>query len=230
MVWTTPNVLKAKPMMKLLEDFPVEINSKRLRKRVLSSRTDSSEWIDKLIQECLNNAKPAPAAIYEFFEAAVDKEKHVIRLAGQEFHSRFMVERFSHAEELGLMVVTVGQQVENIAEEHFCNGDALRGVIYDAIGSEYVESVADATEKIIEDERGYCMSRFSPGYNDWDIKEQAKLFLLIDGNRISVTLNKSSLMKPEKSISAMIGLSDREIKRCKNCDQNSCSFRGLDGI
>ena len=223
-----PDELKAKPTMKLLEGFQVEMNVNRLRKRVLRSKMDCPEWIDELLAECLSEARPEPTAICDFFKAAIDAEKHIIRLAGQTFRSEFMVERFKRAEELGLMIVTIGSQVEDLAEEYFSENDALRGVVCDAIGSEYVESATDAVEKMIEEERGYCMSRFSPGYNDWDIREQTKLFSLIDGGSISVTLNKSSLMNPEKSISAMIGLSDREIKRCKNCEQNSCSYRGLD--
>jgi len=213
--------------MKLLEGFQVEINIKRLRKRVMRSGTDCPEWIDELLAECLSKARPEPIAIYDFFKAAINPEKHEIELAEQTFQSGFMVERFKRAEELGLMIVTIGSQVEDLAEEHFSKNDALRGVVFDAIGSEYVESAADAVENMIEEERGYCMSRFSPGYNDWDIREQAKLFSLVNGGSIGVTLNKSSLMKPEKSISAMIGLSDREIKHCKNCSQRDCQYRGL---
>lgn len=222
-----PDELKAKPTMKLLEGFQVKMNVKRLRKRVLRSKMDCPEWIDELLAECLSKARPEPTAIYDFFKAAIDTDKNRIELAGQIFQSGFMVERFKRTEELGLMIVTIGSQVEDLAEEYLSENDALRGVVCDAIGSEYVESAADAVEKMIEEERGYCMSRFSPGYNDWDIREQTKLFSLIDSDKIGVTLNKSSLMKPEKSISAMIGLSDREIKRCGNCPQKDCQYRGL---
>jgi cobalamin-dependent methionine synthase I len=57
----------------------------------------------------------------------------------------------------------------------------------------------------MEREQGRQMSRYSPGYGDWDISEQAKLFRLVPGDAIGVHLSETHQMTPEKSVSAMIG-------------------------
>lgn len=185
--------------MILNEHFDVRINRRRLERRILGSPGEIEDWLKEEIDTCLQECRPRPKGIYSFFECKVDSG--TIGLGGEIFYSAFLAKRFNYAKELGLFIVTIGPQIE---EKSKCK-DRLHSFIYDAIGSEYAESSANALQKLIEEERGCRMKRYSPGYNDWDISDQEKLFNLVDGNVIGVKLTGSCIMEPEKSISAIIG-------------------------
>jgi cobalamin-dependent methionine synthase I len=71
-------------------------------------------------------------------------------------------------------------------------------------------------------------NRYSPGYCDWDITEQKKLFGLLPAVFCGISLTESMLMKPIKSISGIIGIGKEvSFKRysCNYCKDNHCLYR-----
>jgi hypothetical protein len=73
-------------------------------------------------------------------------------------------------------------------------------------------------------------SHLEPGSTDWDIKEQAKVFSLIDGDALGIRLSDSMMMYPSKSVTSMFGIgkgklgieAGQEIK-CQYCKRReSC--------
>ena len=133
---------------------------------------------------------------------------------------------------LALFVSTAGPRLEQWAGELMAGGDMMRGYIVDAIASEYVEQASVWLEKHIAGNvksRGWKITnRYSPGYCDWPVSEQHKLFSLLPGNFCGITLTESSLMVPIKSLSGIIGLGP-EVKRgafqCSICDLKDCFRR-----
>jgi hypothetical protein len=203
----------------------VEINKKRLYRRVMQSKSSPPNWLVSEIESCMGGSSLELKGIYAFFNFYISKNNDGLLIQNEKFESRFLAIKFTFAKEVGLFIITVGDDITNKAREATKHNDGLQSLIYDSIGSEYAESTADAMQKVIEKEKGYCMSRYSPGYNDWPITDQEKLFRLIDGSKIDVNLTKSSFMQPEKSISAVIGFSDTKMYGCKNCNQVGCVYR-----
>lgn len=183
----------------IVSSLDVKINKKRLERRIIGSAEKAEFWLQEEIENHLKDYSPEIKGIYSFFQSSTYKEK--IRIKDIEFYSSFLAKRFKHAEELGLFIATIGAGIEEKAN----SDDTFSNFIYNCIGSEYAESAANAMHKFIEKEKGYKMSRYSPGYNDWDIKEQKKLFKLVPGEKIGVILQDSCIMTPEKSVSAVIG-------------------------
>lgn len=106
-------------------------------------------------------------------------------------------------------------------------------VIADSMASAAVEQVCDmAEQEIMKEFQGkYTTWRFSPGYGDFPLETQ-KLFLevLSASKRIGVHITGGGLMAPCKSVTAVIGISDKEIERkrrgCSVCSMHaSCRFR-----
>ncbi len=61
----------------------------------------------------------------------------------------------------------------------------------------------------------YLTPAFSPGYGDWDLRAQAKVLELLQApKRIGLTLTGSGMLVPEKSITALVGISDRQEESC----------------
>ena len=86
--------------------------------------------------------------------------------------------------------------------------DPAKALIFQAIGTERVESLCNAFEEDIKRENGYDLtSRFSPGYADLPLEMQKDLFRVLDCYKnIGVTLNDSLLMSPSKTVTAIIGI------------------------
>ena len=111
--------------------------------------------------------------------------------------------------------------------------DMARAVIYDALGSALVEAGCNAAqEEIAARFPGvYLTDRFSPGYGDLPLDIQPALCAALDAQRrLGITVTPSLLMNPVKSVTAVIGLSDRpqpaRIRGCEFCSlRETCQFR-----
>jgi hypothetical protein len=131
-----------------------------------------------------------------------------------------------------LFVCTAGGEIGIRSRNTMKEGDLLEGYIYDVIGSEAVEAVADLMQDDMEGEMRLSgkkiTNRFSPGYCGWDVAEQHKLFSLMTDNYCGIRLNPSALMDPVKSVSGIIGIGEK-VKRlpytCKLCDMKDCIYR-----
>ena len=92
---------------------------------------------------------------------------------------------------------------------------------------EYAESVADFVQekvKQLADVRGLCISqRFSPGYCDWSIDQQAMVFRTLNIGTGEIRLTEKCLMLPRKSISGIIGIGPcsnvGDYNPCKACEK-----------
>ena len=82
--------------------------------------------------------------------------------------------------------------------------------ILQAIGAAAIEAWTDETELEIRRELKdgeTLVSRYSPGYGDYPLEAQRKLFALLDAPRtVGVSLTDNLLMAPSKSVSAIIGV------------------------
>ena len=133
---------------------------------------------------------------------------------------------------LALFVSTAGPRLEKWSRELMAEGDMMRGYIVDAIASEYVEQASIWLEKQIAGHvksYGWKMTnRYSPGYCDWPVSEQHKLFSLLPERFCGITLTESALMVPIKSLSGIIGLGpdvQRGAFQCNICDLKDCFRR-----
>ena len=76
----------------------------------------------------------------------------------------------------------------------------------------------------------YLTPPFSPGYGDWDLgAQQAILDLLQAPKRLGLTLTAGGMLVPEKSVTALVGISDRKEEacgqKCMRCTKADCPFR-----
>ncbi|MGM9607513.1 MAG: methionine synthase [Oscillospiraceae bacterium] len=105
--------------------------------------------------------------------------------------------------------------------------DMARAVILDACGSAFVESGCDAAEQEISARfpSRYRTDRFSPGYGDLPLSLQPDICAGLDtARRLGVHVTESLILNPVKSVTAVIGLSDKpQMARIRGC--GFCSMR-----
>ncbi len=150
------------------------------------------------------------------------------------------------SEKLVMFAATVGLEIDRrIARaQRVSEAEAL---LLQAYGAERVECLCNVFCQEMRDEakmRGWeTTARFSPGYGDLPLEVQNDLFGILDcSRRIGVSLNRSLLMSPSKSVTALFGLkraaqisaaetstartSAAQMKQgCAACAAKDCAYR-----
>lgn len=197
--------------------------------------SDADEYLLDLIEEaretCFSVVRPK--ACYAFTDRIdLQTERQKAILNNLEFETGKLVTGFlKRSEKIVVFVCTIGDEVEKMSKQLMANGDALEGYIYDILGSEMAECVADELHNYIDEvakKDGFNVSnRYSPGYCNWPVSDQHKLFSLLS-NTCGVSLTESSLMLPVKSVSGILGVG-RNMKRlkykCDICKDKNCIMR-----
>lgn len=111
--------------------------------------------------------------------------------------------------------------------------DITAGVMTDAMASALIEQVCDlAEQEMLTDLPDFHAAwRFSPGYGDLPLGIQGTFLEAIDaGRRTGVCVSESGILTPRKSVTAIIGLSDKPVERhrmgCAACNLlKTCPYR-----
>lgn len=140
----------------------------------------------------------------------------------------------SDCQEAVLMAVTLGPRVEQLLMRSEVT-DMADAVIMDACASTAVENVCDHFEFDLRDqlkgEGRYLSDRFSPGYGDLPLNTQPRLCAALDTvRRIGLTVSPNYIMVPRKSVTAILGISDRpqplRKRGCEVCSMfRTCPYR-----
>ncbi len=204
-----------------------------IRRRKTLTRT-TQQRVDHLYTPVLDSL--SPRVIWKIFTIRSVDGGTVSLKDGVSFQSRKMARSLAGADKLVCFVATVGKTVDEMIEAAMDEGEVADSYVMDALGSGAVECAADTFQNDLVDniatqpyEAGL---RFSPGYCDWPLIEQEKIFDLLDCREIGVSLSDSALMTPRKSVSAVFGLYERAADRtrpkanpCNNCGKKDCIAR-----
>lgn len=210
-------------MREIVKDFEVKIEQKEILR--LLGHTSKSESIKEstiiTIQEMIK------------ISAKLIKPKGIYAIKGSEELPEECL--FDSAEKVALCICTIGEGLEKKVKSLSRKGELGKAVILDAIGSVAAESAAEYTNQVIKDkarkENLYCGTRFSPGYGGWKLEEQKLFFDLLPADKIGVSLNKSFMMIPRKSVSFAVNLSKKPFKNkktpCEICGLKECRFKNI---
>ena len=126
-----------------------------------------------------------------------------------------------------LICATVGLSVDNLIRRTQIS-DMAKAVVLDSFASVAVEQVCEKGDLLIASKypNKHLTFRFSPGYGDYPIELQKRFLDILDAQRkIGLCTNDSFLLTPTKSVTAIMGISDKEIEQKKRgCA--ICTLRG----
>lgn len=131
-----------------------------------------------------------------------------------------------------LICATAGADVDKLIRAAQVS-DMAEAVVIDAMAGCAVESVCDAAEEKIRAEYPamFMTWRYSPGYGDLPITLQKQFLDVTNASRlIGLCTNDSFVLNPKKSVTAIVGLSDKPLNKkkqgCTSCAlRESCNFR-----
>lgn len=156
------------------------------------------------------------------------KDDYRIVIENQTFRTDKIVwQLLKKSEQLAIFICTAGSIISDRSKNLMAKGDLLEGYVVDTIGSVAVEKAMDIIHEKIKNISGKSTNRYSPGYCNWNVAEQQKLFSLMPSNYSGVSLSESSLMSPVKSVSGFIGIGN-QVKfndyTCNYCTQQNCIY------
>lgn len=160
-------------------------------------------------------------------------EPEALVIYGTRFHTgRLIAGLVNTADRFAVVVATAGAALDDWVRSLSEQGDPLAAFIVDGLGTVVAEQAAEWLEEKVSDwaaSRGLNVTRmYGPGYCGWDVYEQHRLFSLLPPGFCGITLSKSALMSPVKSISGVIGLgegAERKVHGCAICDLSNCFRR-----
>ena len=189
-----------------------------------------SEKMNELADKLLKSLQPK--FVYRIFDLSTCDVGIVLVNSGLCLPGKLAARMLEGYQSAAVLLCTLGSGFESMLRALQAR-DMSEAVMLDALGSAYVEAGCDAAEEEI---RGrltglYLTDRFSPGYGDLPLELQKDICGLLDaGRRLGVTITESLLMNPSKSVTAVIGISDRpqpaRIRGCEYCSRKTnCEFR-----
>lgn len=130
-------------------------------------------------------------------------------------------------EEACVFIGTAGAEFAGKVRELGREGNIVADFIADSIGTVMAEYAVSKVEEAFGHVPNHSMS-YSPGYCNWDIREQKQLFSLFPPTPCGITLTESSLMMPEKSVSGFFALGRNLVRQpyhCEICKNTKCYKR-----
>ncbi len=122
-----------------------------------------------------------------------------------EFKSATLIKNLQGCKEAFIFAVTLGHGVDRLLNQLSLVSPS-KHFIMDALASAMAEAAAERAEEIIKGKLN-CRPRFSPGFGDLLLELQPRILELLNAQRLlGITTNKTFLMSPGKSVTAIMGI------------------------
>ena len=187
------------------------------------------------------NGRPA---VYARMADTLEIADKTFRIDGTEFSSPWLRKTFHQAEAHStfLVLVTAGPELEAESQRLWLQEKPDEYFFLEIFGSavvEHLRATVGARLCAWADGRHLAvLPHYSPGYTEWDIAEQPRLWDLIKKTRrtpipAELEVLDSGMLKPKKSLLAVFGVT-RHIDRvrritdlipCENCSITGCQYR-----
>jgi len=194
----------------------------------------SEDFPEKIVKDALKEviAYAEPVGTWQFYDYC---EQVVSAQPLYKLTSQNLMLHLKGSQKVAILAVSVGEAIEERITNLFAENEYAKAVLVDAAATTATEQVADSVCELIAREarkQGLVAgSRFSPGYGDWDIKEQPEVLRLSGAEKIGIKLTTSFMLMPRKSVTAIVGLRvngkelTTEKQGCLACDKKDCVLR-----
>lgn len=214
----------------------IEIKDKEILRYLGYKNQELTEDIVSLIRECKELVKNniTPRYVYNYNAVFIKENRVHIEGANLILKGKSIANHLKECEACVFIATTLGNGIEKLIRLYE-KKDLTKAVIIDACATAAVEEFCDNIEKSIEEamtKAGKNITfRFSPGYGDLPISVQKDFLSVLDCERqIGLTCSDHDILIPRKSVTAIIGISNkpipRKVRSCYGCSSyKHCSFR-----
>lgn len=209
---------------------------------------DADSATDAVIDECISICDGAAKSLFVYSYFDISRSDGGITVEGTNIvlTGKNIARHLDGCSCCAVMAATIGINIDNLIRR-FEQEDIAKAVILDTCASVCIEALCDEISAKIADEQSEngCVttSRFSPGYGDLPLGLQSGILSALSaGKRIGLTLTRSDIMIPRKSVTAIIGIKPADYiaggkagcaaeagmsgkGKCASCEAVDCEFR-----
>ncbi len=171
----------------------------------------NAQGMEELLAECEALILPqlAPKAVYEAYPLSRGADGR-LDLGFASVQSVSLCRNLQGCNDIVLFAATVGAGTDRLIAKYNRVSPA-RAVVLQAMGAAAVEQWCDDVNARIVAEYGPARPRFSCGYGDLPLALQREIFPALQVTKnIGVTLTEGDLMIPTKSVTAIVGIKQRD--------------------
>ncbi|HHT77531.1 MAG TPA: hypothetical protein GXZ67_06590 [Clostridiaceae bacterium] len=185
---------------------------------------DQMQLVDAVIEETIAVAEPK--TVHRIF--SIERRDDSIYIPAEiDLNTKDIKHLLAQSRDVMLIGATLGLSIDRKLR-YYSKTDATRMIIMDAVASALIEDVCDTLQASLPFE--HYTFRFSPGYGDVPLTMQKDLLRVLEaGKRIGLSLTSSLLMVPQKSITGIVGIGEKDMQLKRSCDgcklMDHCEYR-----
>ncbi len=198
--------------MTIIRDIPLTLTEEQIWRGQGGRRPEQVRPVLRaLMQRALEVGQSlfAPRVAYAFFEVGELRHEQVILRNGAILHSAGQTANLARAEQVALVLCTIGPALDERVRELLDSEMALAATL-DGVGSAAVDALSSEVCRRIEEEAARAGLRaampISPGDGDWPLADQQVFFDLLPVGELGMRLSRDHLMTPQKSLTLVMGI------------------------
>ena len=226
--------------MPIVRNIRLSLRSKQLlRREGIKEYSRLRPQIKDTIRELLTLVRRdhllEPAIAYEIYSITEMRSDQLSLDGGAVLHAPVLPAALPGVKELAVVVCTIGHKLERKVTDYSEEGEPLRSLLLDGIGSAAVDSLVREAGKLITHEASsrdlQASSPLGPGMPGFPISEQWQMMNLVSAGEIGVSLTQTATMIPRKSVSMVIGIGAHmptwtQAEVCARCSlRKTCPYR-----
>jgi hypothetical protein len=212
----------------------MEISRKEVRRYLGYGIQDGDDAVNGLIEECIVELTKAATlkCISRSYPLKLQPDGEIDFTVFQT-KSRNLSKNLADCNQVILFAATLGTGVDVLLHK-YTKLQMSKAVIMQAAAAAMIEEFCDEEnlklKKEFEAQGLFLRPRFSPGYGDFALECQRNITSVLEtSKRVGIMLTDSLLMTPSKSVTAIMGVSEKpyrcEVKGCESCGKIDCAYR-----
>lgn len=188
----------------------------------------------KDVEETIKEGKALFKPNYVYREFNIVKKNHEILLLGTNLilKGKDIYNLLKSSDKCIVMAATIGSDIERKVKL-YSKYNLTKALILDSCATTAIEEVCDNLQEsiskgILKGEEKFTF-RYSPGYGDLALDIQKEIVSILDCERkIGLKVSGDMVLFPRKSVTAIIGITNKERSKdkCKDCNNfERCSYR-----
>lgn len=165
-------------------------------------RAGQDKQAEEIAKEGIRLVKKAADCkyVYAFYPLTISD---TVKIGDWEIKSESLKKHLTGCKEVVLLAATAGLGVDRAITAAASRSGTL-SLAVDSAGGVLIEAILDELEKRIGKDHPF---RYSPGYGDFPLEEQKTLCSLLNLQKtIGVTLTDGLMLRPTKSVTAVMGI------------------------
>lgn len=160
---------------------------------------------EELLEDCAKEIYNTSLCRAVYLKSDISVVDNTVDFGFMRVFSKDLAKNLAGCKSAYVFCATLGVGVDRLIEK-YSKTNLARATVCDALASAFIDDFCDALQAKLT-ENVHSHPRFSAGYGDFSLSHQPEILSALDAERrIGVILTDSKMMKPMKTVTAVIGI------------------------